>query len=204
MTGTRRVLWNFLGLFMLVAITGCATTIPKENLASVKTITIKSSFGADPNYTKVGTTVFSNEYGTFKSEVSSEYVTQRFAALLKAKGYVVLTDVDAGTKADLTLSLAPCGIYGLPYTSGYGVYERSLIGVAVRTITYACVSMVPLMNGQAKCDTCNAHSTSELPFDRLPPNWQFVGPQSRAVVMRMLKRDIDDAASEVLRKSGLL
>lgn len=204
MSGIVQFFQGVVGLILLAMVAGCATTIPKESLSLVKTIAIKSNLGADPNYTKVGTTVFGNEYGKFKSEVSSEYIVQKFAALLREKGYAVSTEAGDDAKADLVLSLVPCAIHGLPYTDGYGVYERSLIGVAIRSVSYACIRMVPLINGESRCDTCNAQSVSDLPFDRMPSSWQFVGPQSREIVLRILKRDIDDVAKAVLGKAGLL
>ncbi len=181
---------------------GCTSFSPTE-ISAIKTVGIENQFPAIPAYTIVGTTVFNNELADIGDSSLHAYVGESLARLLEAKGYKVIQDTSHGSYPDLVILINPRDIYGMVYTKGYGIYQRSFLGAVSMVTTYVALNLHPMKGGASACTTCYGKSLKKIPLDRLPSRWTDLDEAKRTEILELLKKSIDEALREALSSTKL-
>lgn len=186
-------------------LSSCASSLTQSDLEGIKVVGVINSFPDKPKYTQIGTTVFNNEYDEVADTSFKSYITTEVMELLKAKGYrpVALPNKDTLTPTDLIIEIYPRDMYNMPYTMGYGFYQRSLLGINAYKISYAALNLIPSINGTKKCAGCYGESTTPFPFKSMPTKWSEIDSKRQIQLCDQLKTDIASAIRTAFSKTGL-
>jgi len=203
----RKTLNQLLCLMPVMLLIGCAAPLTKTDLNTIKSIAIVNEFPNQPNYAIIGTTIFNNEYDGLKSDAFLKKVSSVTIEYLSKKGYDV-KEIDGKNKSnyknyDFVLTLIPRDIYQMPGTYGYGVNQRSFLGIKGKPIIYVALNMRPELHGRVTGSAYYNQSTTELTFDTLPEKWSGLSESQKKEITEKLNENIEKAITELLGEVGI-
>ena len=200
-----KVIAHLLLVIVVFLLSACASTITKTDIAKIKVVGVVNNFPDSPKYTLVGTTVFNNDYDTINDTTFKSLVTNEVTTLLQNKGYqtIILSKGDAGNRIDMMIEILPRDLYNMPYTMGYGFYQRSMFGITANKISYTALNLIPVIQGSKRCSACYGESITNLPMDVMPSKWSEIGQEKQVELKNLLKADIQKAVNKAFSGIGL-
>jgi hypothetical protein len=197
----------FLLIFTLVLLAGCASPLTNTQRGTIKTIAVINQFPRHPNYAIIGTTVFNNKYDEVKDGDYFKYVSNITVEYLAKNGYTttIVNGEQKGLdkKYDLVLTLIPRDIYEMPGTNGYGVNQRSFLGVSSKPKVYVALNISPKLHGSVTGNAYYNFALEPLSFEELPTKWGNLSASQKREVDIKLKRNIKKAITELMGKLGI-
>lgn len=192
-------------LFSLV-LTACMPKITKEEFPKIQTIGIDNQFPEYPYFTKVGTTMFQNNYGSIEDGQFLRMMNDELIKQLSDKGYkVVLLDADKSrADVDLVLEIKPEKARQMVDAHGYGVYERSVFG-STSVVVYTSFYITPYVNGEEKScwGSCYADVVMGVSNQALPETWDDVAEEKKAYITMRMKSAFKQSFEQSLQSTGL-
>lgn len=195
---------KLLSLVLLVILTtGCATNISPQQLATVKTVGVISTFPEYPNYTTVGTTILNNENDKIKDEQFSKLLMNTVLEYMNKKGYEAKSIEEwERTSYDMILELTPRDVYLTPQSFGFGVHKRSIFGIAQQANTYVALNIESYIHDEKICYDCYLGRLEPIPIDKMPYAWNDLSSENKDIIINLLNKNIKDTLTELLIKIG--
>ncbi len=185
-------------------LTACATSLTPQNLENVKTVGVIDNFPDTPRYNVVGTTIFNNEYDKIDDKTYKALLEKTVVERLTAKGFKVsIIDKKQSNNYDMIIELVPRDLYQTPETFGYGLNQRSFLGVRMPAFTYVSLNVVPYIQGKVMCEACYAANITSLKIGDLPNSWQALNKQHQDIARDAMNDNIVKGVNEVMIKMGL-
>lgn len=184
----------------------CATPMKQSEVEKIKTVGVINQFPEYPNFVSVGTTIFNNDYDKIEDHQFHAYVSQVVLDYLKSKGLGAreITDsAEAKNNVDLVLYLIPRDVYQVPETFGFGVNQRSFLGVLGPANTYVALNISPYLHGERMGSAFYRENLSKLQIEQLPGKYSSLTVDQKKHVEGDLKKNIQESITELLKKVGL-
>jgi hypothetical protein len=205
---SKKISRTFFAVVTLVLVTGCAAPMSKNELVAVKKIGIINGFPENPNYLKIGTTVFQNNTENIDSLRYKDLVSNQVEGYLKEKGYQPVEVKDKASlesgEVDMVIEIVPRDALSKPYTNGYGFFQRSFFGSKTPASSYVALNLVP-----SKKNSVNLFSAyykenfQELGIVELPDKWGDLSEKQKEVFTENLKNNIQTTIRALIVTLGL-
>lgn len=197
-----------LGLALCGLLASCATPLSEAKMKGVSTIGIVNSFPLHPNMAFTGTTVFTNRNAVVPDTTYHSHLTKETARFLRGKGYQVveksgLTDLHGG-KVQMLIELVPRQAYEAIRTRGYGIYQRSFMGVSQGPQSYVAMNIRPItQESELGFHVFYLENYEPLSIDELPRSWENVTSAQRKEMDLSLRSNISETTHKLMGKLGL-
>jgi hypothetical protein len=203
----RTIKKSLLTLAFGLIISGCATPIPPAELTKIKTAVVVNSFAEFPALTLIGTTVFNNEFDSFDDPEIKKKLSLIVIERLKEKGIdareVKKDDVEAIKSAQLAVEIVPNRIEGLVSAKGYGLYQRSLLGVRAPAIAYVSAGILHSRDGKLPDNGPYNYGTRNVFIGDLPPKWSALTEAKKKQVIDALNSVMQEVIIKTMSSAGL-
>ncbi|WP_428034087.1 hypothetical protein [Amphritea sp.] len=193
---------------MLVSLcAACAGPMSRDKIDTIQTVGIVNSFPQSPTLVNIGTTIFNNQYDSLPGTDYYEKVTDAAIAYFNEKGFkaefVKENSEQSRSKFDLLIELVPRDMYGLPDTYGYGVFQRSFLGMKKKPIVYVALNMGPYFKGSKQGDAFYKQGVTELEITDLPAQWAELTTDQQRMIDKALKQQIETTITELIAQLGI-
>ncbi|WP_416397378.1 hypothetical protein [Allohahella sp. A8] len=134
-----------------------------------------------------------------------QFASDELVAILRAKGLDVEEISGPGEipSFDLVFKIVPRESGRLVHSSGYGVWEKSMAGVALSTYTHATLGLEPFVKGKEFYCYCAGESITRLEVADLPATWDQLDEASQAKASAAIKNDIKAALLLALERAPI-
>ena len=195
-------------ILLAVTVSGCALNQLKwHHFSDAKRVGVLNELPGKPAFTNIGTTIFNNDFAEVEDDSVRQFASDELVAALRAKGFDVeeISVADDIHSFDVVFKIVPRESPRLIHSSGYGVWEKSVGGVALHTYTYASLGLESFVKGKEFHCYCAGESLTQIGIADLPATWKQLdeASQASASASAAIKNDIKAALLLALERAPI-